>query len=164
MAGYFRKAEEWNYEGAFKAGATLTNGLFVYIDGSNGVKPIAEAGDADAWMSVAYFYLRGNGVEADKDKALEFYLKAAEAGSHLACDYVGYLYMTGSIVSQDVQKGLEWYPKAAELGNARSMYALGYAYQCGQGVEMNMEEALRWYEKAALAGHATALVVYNAFK
>ena len=47
MAGYFRKAEEWNYEGAFKAGATLTNGLFVYIDGSNGVKPIAEAGDAE---------------------------------------------------------------------------------------------------------------------
>lgn len=47
MAGYFRKAEEWNYEGAFKAGAALTNGLFVYIDGSNGVKPIAEAGDAE---------------------------------------------------------------------------------------------------------------------
>ena len=47
MAGYFRKAEEWNYEGAFKAGATLTNGLFVYIDGANGVKPIAEAGDSE---------------------------------------------------------------------------------------------------------------------
>lgn len=47
MAGYFRKAEEWNYEGAFKAGAALTNGLFVYIDGENGVKPIAEAGDAE---------------------------------------------------------------------------------------------------------------------
>jgi hypothetical protein len=47
MAGYFRKAEEWNYEGAFKAGAVLTNGLVVYIDGANGVKPIAEAGDAE---------------------------------------------------------------------------------------------------------------------
>ena len=47
MAGYFRKAEEWNYEGAYKAGAALTNGLFVYIDGANGVKPIAEAGDSE---------------------------------------------------------------------------------------------------------------------
>lgn len=47
MAGYFRKAEEWNYEGAFKAGAVLTNGLFVYVDGANGVKPIAAAGDAE---------------------------------------------------------------------------------------------------------------------
>ena len=47
MAGFYRKSEAWNYEGAFKAGATLTNGLFVYIDGANGVKPIAEAGDAE---------------------------------------------------------------------------------------------------------------------
>ena len=47
MAGYFRKSEEWNYEGAYKAGAALTNGLFVYIDGANGVKPIAEAGDSE---------------------------------------------------------------------------------------------------------------------
>lgn len=47
MAGYFRKMEQPNFEGAFKAGANLTNGLFVYIDGANGVKPIAEAGDAE---------------------------------------------------------------------------------------------------------------------
>lgn len=47
MAGYFRKSEEWNFDGSHKAGATLTNGLFVYIDGANGVKPIAEAGDSE---------------------------------------------------------------------------------------------------------------------
>lgn len=46
MAGYFRKAEEWNYLGSEKAYETLTNGLFVYIDGSNGVKKLGSAGSA----------------------------------------------------------------------------------------------------------------------
>lgn len=46
MAGYFRKAEAWNYNGSEKAYETLTNGLFVYIDGANGVKKVASAGSA----------------------------------------------------------------------------------------------------------------------
>lgn len=46
MAGYFRRAEAWNYDGANKAYEELTNGLFVYIDGSNGVKKISSAGSA----------------------------------------------------------------------------------------------------------------------
>ena len=44
MAGYFRRAEAWNYDGSNKAYEELTNGLFVYIDGSNGVKKVASAG------------------------------------------------------------------------------------------------------------------------
>ena len=46
MAGYFRRAEAWNYDGANKAYEELTNGLFVYIDGANGVKKISSAGSA----------------------------------------------------------------------------------------------------------------------
>lgn len=46
MAGYFRRAEAWNYDGSNKAYQELTNGLFVYIDGANGVKPVASAGSA----------------------------------------------------------------------------------------------------------------------
>ena len=46
MAGYFRKAEAWNYNGSEKAYEELTNGLFVYIDGANGVKKVASAGSA----------------------------------------------------------------------------------------------------------------------
>ena len=46
MAGYFRRAEAWNYDGANKAGEKLENGLFVEIT-ANGVKKIAAAGDAE---------------------------------------------------------------------------------------------------------------------
>ena len=47
MAGYFRRAEAWNYDGSNKAYQELTNGLFVYIDGTNGVKPLGSAGSAE---------------------------------------------------------------------------------------------------------------------
>lgn len=47
MAGYFRRAEAWNYDGSNKAYQELTNGIFVYIDGSNGVKPLGSAGSAE---------------------------------------------------------------------------------------------------------------------
>lgn len=46
MAGYFRKLDGHVYNGAEKAYQELTNGIFVYIDGSNGVKPVASAGSA----------------------------------------------------------------------------------------------------------------------
>lgn len=46
MAGYFRRAEAWNYDGVNKAGEELTNGLFVEITG-NGVKKIVADGDAE---------------------------------------------------------------------------------------------------------------------
>lgn len=45
MAGYFRRAEAWNYDGVNKAGEELSNGLFVEIT-ANGVKKITAAGDA----------------------------------------------------------------------------------------------------------------------
>ena len=46
MAGYYRKAEAFNYLGSEKAGETLTNGLFVEIT-NTGVKKIAADGDAE---------------------------------------------------------------------------------------------------------------------
>lgn len=45
MAGYFRRAEAWNYDGANKAAEELANGLFVEI-AAGGVKKLASAGDA----------------------------------------------------------------------------------------------------------------------
>ena len=47
MAGYFRKLDGHVYDGANKAYEALTNGLFVYIDGSNGVKKLGSAGSAE---------------------------------------------------------------------------------------------------------------------
>lgn len=46
MAGYFQKLDGHVYEGAYKAGEQLENGVFAEIT-SNGVKKITTAGDAE---------------------------------------------------------------------------------------------------------------------
>ena len=46
MAGYFQRHDGHVYEGAYRAGETLTSGLFVEIT-ANGVKKITAAGDAE---------------------------------------------------------------------------------------------------------------------
>lgn len=46
MAGYFRRAEAWNYDGVNKAGEELTNGVFASITGT-GVKKLTSAGSAE---------------------------------------------------------------------------------------------------------------------
>jgi len=46
MAGYFQKLDGRVYEGAYKAGEQLENGVFAEIT-SNGVKKITAAGDAE---------------------------------------------------------------------------------------------------------------------
>lgn len=46
MAGYFRRAEAFNYDGANKAAEKLENGVFVQIT-ADGVKKLTKAGDAE---------------------------------------------------------------------------------------------------------------------
>lgn len=46
MAGYFRRAEAWNYDGSNKAGETLANGVFVSIT-ATGVKKLTAAGTTE---------------------------------------------------------------------------------------------------------------------
>ena len=46
MAGYFQRHDGHVYEGAYKAGETLENGVFAEIT-ANGVKKITAAGDAE---------------------------------------------------------------------------------------------------------------------
>lgn len=46
MAGYFRRAEAWNYDGSNKAGEELANGVFASIT-VNGVKKLTAAGTTE---------------------------------------------------------------------------------------------------------------------
>lgn len=47
MAGYFRRAEAWNYDGSNKAGEELANGVFASITAANGVKKLTAAGTTE---------------------------------------------------------------------------------------------------------------------
>ena len=54
----------------------------------------------------------------DKEKAVEWYTKAAEQGDSNAQCNLGYCYDNGDGVTMDKEKAVEWLTKAAEQGNS----------------------------------------------
>ena len=116
----------------------------------------AEHGDAEAQLRLGYCYEKGNGVEQNYEKAIEWYTKSVEQGNAVAQLRLGYCYEKGNGVEQNHEKAIEWYTKSAEQGNASAMYNLALCYQEGNGVEQNYEKAVEWYTKSAEQGNVIA--------
>ncbi len=117
----------------------------------------AEHGDAEAQLRLGYCYEKGNGVEQNYEKAIEWYTKSAEQGNVSAMYYLGYCYQEGRGVEQNYKKSVELYTKSAEQGNSSAQNNLGYCYKEGYGVEQNYLKAVEWYTKSAEQGNASAM-------
>jgi TPR repeat protein len=116
----------------------------------------AEAGDAQAQLSLGVMYAKGKGVPKDAAKAVEWYQKAAAQGDASAQDNLGVMYNNGAGVPQDAAKAVEWWQKAAAQGLAPAQDNLGVAYNNGEGVPKDVAKALEWYQKAAAQGLTNA--------
>ena len=120
-----------------------------------------------ALITLGYLYLNGQGVEADADKADEYFRKALVlidenevanlAYANVAYYLIGWLYYDGNGVEQDYALAKEWYEKAAALGNADAINQIGLFYYYGNGVNQDYELAKEWWEKAAELGNATSM-------
>ncbi len=61
-------------------------------------------------------YSKGQGVEQDYKKAMEWYLKSAALGNASAMYNIGSAYENGLGVKRDMEKATEWYQKAVDAG------------------------------------------------
>ncbi|RIA80086.1 hypothetical protein C1645_666546, partial [Glomus cerebriforme] len=68
-------------------------------------------------LGICYIY--GKGIDKDKTKAFEWFLKNATA-QHI----LGNLYGFGQGIIKDREKAIYWYQKAAKNGNAIALYNL----------------------------------------
>ena len=77
----------------------------------------AEQGNAEAQNSLGVCYDHGYGVEENKVKAVDLFIKAADKGSAWAQHNLGlyYQYGRGGLV-KNREKAIEYYQKAAEQG------------------------------------------------
>ena len=92
----------------------------------------AEEGYMDAELLVARMYEEGQGTDADMNKALEWYAKAAERGNAEAQFNMGY----DCEQRGQSEEAVEWYWKAAKQGNVDALCNLGEMYEYGRGVFM----------------------------
>jgi len=110
----------------------------------------ADAGDAKSCTEVARRLYDGIGVEKNREKADEYYLRGAELGDVHAMHVVAF-------TATDDEKKFYWYHKAAELGERDSIKQIAIMLACGQGTEKNLEEAEKFLGKLTEEESAEAM-------
>lgn len=101
------------------AGATpLQDGIDVWRDGDHARalavwRPLADQGDAEAGLFLAYAYRNGLGVERDYGLAARWYRFAAERGHPEAQYELALMYELGLGVPKDADRAAEWYGLAS---------------------------------------------------
>ena len=106
-----------------------------------------EAGNDWGWRFLADNYADGKGTTEDKDKAIEYYLKAYEMGGScagIAATGIGLILDE----NEEYMKAYAWFQKAAEAGSDWGYYKLGNCYLEGKGVAQNAAKAVECFTKA----------------
>lgn len=113
---------------------------------------LAEKGDAQAQLKLAFMLDKGLGFPRDETKALYWYTQAAEQGNPLAQYQLAQLYQLGINGLPDYAQAMHWYQQAmGQLPQAAN--ALGFLYET---VQDNYAAAREAYEKAAAMGDPLA--------
>ena len=148
---WFRKAaEQGNVDAQFKLVWAFDNDSVFWLKNS------AKQGHSLSQYLLGSMYAKGQGVEQDDAKALEWFRKAAnqqDTWGNFSQYYLGLMYAEGRGVEQDDAKALGWFRKAVAQDHAASQYQLGLMYAEGRGVEQGDAKAVDWFRKAAKQGH-----------
>ena len=115
----------------------------------------AEAGDAQAQMTMGYRYDTGTGVAKDAVEALVWYRKAAEQGDVTSQSNLGLAYHYGRGVPIDLNEAKRWYLKAADQKFAQAQHNLGLIL-ANSAVQQDRDEAMTWFVSAAELGYEPA--------
>ena len=109
------------------------------------LEPLLRAGQDRALYMAGLMTQKGEGVEADPAKAIEFYERSAAKGFHPAMNNLGVAYREGHGVQRDFAKALDYFKDAALRGNSQSALSAGALYVNGQGVKSDYVEGYAWY-------------------
>lgn len=106
---------------------------------------LAQKGDENAQMKLAYMFEKGLGSNVDYAQAEQWYLRSAVQGNAMTRFLLGEFYQTGVLGTPDYHQALAWYQKAAEQLPIASV-AAGFLYETVFDDYANAKKA---YEAAA---------------
>jgi hypothetical protein len=126
-------------------------------------KPLAEQGNAEALYLMGFAHESGQGAEADKEKALEFYRKAA-AGKHKDAVYRLSFILLASEKEDERDQARLALETAAKDDPAVAARILGEAYLRGRLTPAaDPDKAIFWWKRAADAGDIPSLLLIARF-
>lgn len=122
-------------------------------------KPLAEQGNGDALYLFGFAYESGQGVEASRDKALEYYRKAAATGQKDATYRLSFILLASKEESERNQ-GREALEAAAKSDPAVAGRILGEAWLRGMlNKDGDFEKTAFWWGRAADAGDVPSILL-----
>ncbi len=113
------------------------------------LRALAEAGDAEAQVTLGLAYSFGRGVPQDDVEAVRWYRLAADQGDAGGQVNVGLMYADGRGVPEDDPEAVRWIQLAADQGNGDAQLWLGLMYANGEGVPADDLTAHMWFDLAA---------------
>ena len=105
---------------------------------------------------IGHWYLFGDGVERDYERAFYWLSLAAEKGYIEAKYTLSSCYYNGYGVEKDIARGNFWLEAAADAGLEDAQVELAAKLSSGDGIERNARRAYEYYEKAAEQGNEEA--------
>ena len=114
--------------------------------------------DAKSQFEIGLKYEKGDGIEQDYAKALEYYSRAADKNYAEAMYRLGRFYRYGLGVAINYQKAIDLFINAKDDGSSEAMYELGLCYESGYGVEQDYHKAINLYIEAAEKDNVNAMV------
>lgn len=117
-----------------------------------------EAGDGRAARLIGVMYDAGEGVTQNRERALDWYRRAAELGDPAGMLNVAILYDSGNGLPRNRVEAARWYSRAARLHEGRAEYDLALMYTDGDGVARDPVEARRLFAAAARDGISAGAV------
>lgn len=139
-----------------------------YKEAFSAMKQLAGS-NPGAKRMLAAMYLKGEGTQADGEKALKLYQEAAATGDAQAQYELGDFYQNRSTNEPNpLAKAYELYKSAAQQGQPQAQYRIGKWYLQSDGVpalgiKRDWEAAFEWLRKAAQGGdlHAQLDLAYH---
>jgi uncharacterized protein len=128
-----------------------------YTEALNIFRPLAERGHGMAQFQLGKMYDYGQGVGADKARAVAWWRKALEQRDGEVHARLSTWYgvdLRG--VVPDHGRAAAWWLKAAKQGDAEAQYNIGNMHYNGQGVTQDYAQAAEWWRMAAEQGHGMA--------
>lgn len=124
----------------------------------------ADNGDAYSQAVLGEIYHRGENVDADFEKSLKWFYKAAEQNEPLALFYLGIIGFTGQDAGEKYRdpfplffRAFPGLKKLADENNPRAQAALSTLYRYGLGTDRDVQKANELVAAAAEQGFPRAL-------
>lgn len=168
----YKNAEKWYRFALYKGDGRGAFGLYDLADakhadisdadnirqyGFNLLEEDAKKGNGGSAMALGEFYLQGQYVKTDYDKARAWFVVAEKAGKSMASYQLGILYSNGLHYDSMPSVALHHFENAAAGGVGAATRQVAIAYHTGIGVSKNIDDAIICYTRSAEQGDTLAM-------